>query len=122
MSRPEFKKMFEDNYILVNLDVQESKDKKAALENPGGAEYMKKLGGESSGLPYYAFLDDKGKKLADSNVMPGKVQNIGYPAEPQEIEAFMGLIQKTAPHWPEADRAKLKAYLVANAPKPVSPH
>jgi thiol:disulfide interchange protein len=122
MSRPEFKKMFEDNYTLVNLDVLEQKDKKVTLENPGGVEYMKELGGETSGLPYYAFLDAKGKKLADSNVMPTQNPNIGYPGEPAEIEAFMALIQKTAPHWSEADRAKLKDYLVQNAPKSNGAH
>jgi hypothetical protein len=117
MERPEFKKMFEDNYIQVTLDVQENGDKKQKVENPGGVEYMKDLGGEHSGLPFYAFLDEKGKKVADSNVMP-KAQNIGYPAAPEEIQAFMELIHKTAPRWSDADLAKLKAYLIANAPKP----
>src|ERR1051326_5457462 len=115
MQRPEFKKMFEANYILVKLDVQENGDKKK-LENPGGMDVMKELGGENSGLPFYAFLDEKGKKIADSNVMP-KAQNIGYPAAPEEIKAFMELIHKTAPRWSDADREKLRSYLVANAPK-----
>src|SRR5438067_541415 len=128
MNRPEFKKMFEDNYILVTLDVMENGDKKVKLENSGGVEYMKELGGEKSGLPFYAFVDEKGKKLANSNAMP-KDQNIGCPDTPEEIEAYMGLIQKTAPHWSEADREKLKAYLIshnskADPPrsKAVSPH
>src|ERR1051326_1814255 len=110
MARPEFKKMFEANYVLLTLDVQENGEKKAKLENPGGVEYMKELGGEKSGLPFYAFVDAEGKKLADSNAMP-KNMNIGCPDTPEEIEAFMGLIQKTAPHWSEADREKLKTYL-----------
>jgi thioredoxin-related protein len=117
MALPEFKKMFEANYQIVTLDVQEPPEKKAKLENPGGMEVMKEWGGEKSGLPFYVFLDDKGKKLANSNALP-KEQNIGYPAAPEEIEAFMELIKKTAPRWKEADRAKLRAYLVENAPKP----
>ncbi len=121
MQQPEFKKMFEDNYIQVTLDVQENGEKKQTLENPGGAEMMKELGGEKSGLPFYAFLNAKGKKLADSNVMP-KAQNIGYPGSPEEITAFMELIRKTAPHWSEANREKLKTYLVANVPKAAAPH
>jgi len=121
MDRPEFKKMFEDNYVLLNLDVMENGEKKTTLENPGGVEYMNELGGAKSGLPFYAFVDAKGKKLADSNVMP-KNMNIGYPGEPAEIDAFMALIQKTAPRWAEADREKLKAYLLQNAPKSNSAH
>lgn len=116
MDRPEFKKMFADNYVLLNLDVLENGEKKTTLENPGGAEYMKELGGEKFGLPFYAFLDSKGKKLADSNAMP-KNANIGYPGEPDEITAFMKLIEQTAPHWSPADRERLKTYLVENAPK-----
>ena len=117
MSRPEFKKMFAANYELVELDVQERGAKVAELENPGGNEYMKQLGGEKSGLPYYAWVDADGKKQADSNVMPTQNPNIGYPGEPAEIEAFMALIRKTAPNWSEADQKTLHDYLVANAPK-----
>jgi thiol-disulfide isomerase/thioredoxin len=117
MSRPEFKKMFEANYQLVTLDVLENGAKVAELENPGGKEYMKELGGEKSGLPFYAWLNADGKKIADSNAMP-KEQNIGYPGEPAEIETFMALIKKTAPNWSEADQKTLHDYLVANAPKP----
>lgn len=96
------------------LDVQESKDKKN-LENPGGEQEMKDLCGENAGLPFYAFLDEKGKKLADSNVMP-KNQNIGYPSAPDEIVAFEKLLEKTAPHMKPADREKVVAYLKKAAP------
>lgn len=133
MARPEFKKAFEDNYVIATIDVQENAEKKAEFENPGGAQTMKELGGERSGLPFYAFVDASGKKLADSNVMPapagsgsqgGKtgMANIGYPGAPGEIAAFIALIRKTAPHWSASDMDKLRAYLVSNAPKPEGPH
>ena len=115
MSRPEFKKMFADNYEIVTLDVLENGPENHALENPGGKEYMKSLGGEKSGLPFYAWLDEKGARIANSNVMP-KDQNIGYPGEPGEIEAFMALIKKTAPNWSVADQNLLRDYLAAHAP------
>ena len=108
--------MFDRNYVIVDLDVSESGEKKAKFENPGGIEMMKDLGGEHSGLPFYAFLNAKGTKLADSNVMP-KGMNIGYPGSPEEIAAFMELIKKTAPRWSQADQDKLREYFVANAPK-----
>ena len=76
---------------------------------------MKDLGGEKSGLPFFAFLDAKGKKLADSNVMPGN-QNIGYPAAPDEIAAFEKLLERTAPRMKAADREKVVAYLKKAAP------
>ena len=123
MAKPDFKKQFEKNYVIVNVDVLENGDKIAQFENPGGRDRMAELGGEKSGLPFYAFLNDKGEKLADSNVMPNaktpevKDQNIGYPGAPEEIEAFMALIKRTAPKWAEADQDKLHAYLKENAPK-----
>lgn len=108
--------MFDNNYVIVELDVLETGEKKSKYENGGGVETMKELGGEHSGLPFYAFLDAKGNKLADSNVMP-KDMNIGYPGAPEEISAFMELINKTAPRWSSSDQDKLKSYFVENAPK-----
>ena len=108
--------MFDKNYVIVEMDVLENGEKKAKFENAGGVETMKELGGEHSGLPFYAFLDAKGAKLADSNVMP-KGMNIGYPGAPEEVSAFMDLIKKTAPRWSPSDQDKLKSYFVENAPK-----
>jgi hypothetical protein len=88
----------------------ESADKKDKLENPGGKEVMTDLGGEKSGLPFFAFLDEKGKKLANSNALPGE-KNIGYPASPEEIDVFEGLLKKTAPKMKSGDRTKLIEHL-----------
>lgn len=108
--------VFKDNYVLVKLDVQEQKDKTATLENPGGQKLMKEWGGENSGLPFMVFLDAKGKKLADSNALPGD-KNIGYPAAPEEITAFEKLLVKTAPRMTAAPRARIIDYLKTHAPK-----
>ena len=97
------------NYLVVNLVVQERNDKKA-LENPGGQDFMNKWGGESSGLPFYVFLDAAGKKLADSNAMPDGT-NVGFPGNPKESAIFMGLLDKTAPRLKPAERAKIVSYL-----------
>jgi thioredoxin-related protein len=114
---PEIKSVIEKSYIVTHLDIMESQPgKKDSLENPGGIEIVTKLGGEKSGLPYFAFLDAKGKKLADSNVMP-KNQNIGYPASKEEIAAFESLLKKTAPHMSDKERTRVVTYLEKNAPK-----
>lgn len=115
LSQPDIAKIFNANYVRVDLDVLENKDKKDILENPGGQKIMADLGGEKSGLPFYAFLDEKGKKIADSNVMP-KNQNIGYPGAPDEIVAFAKLLEKSAPKMSAADREVVVAYLKKNAP------
>ena len=102
---------------MVKLDVKESGDKKNTLENPGGMQIMTDLGGEKSGLPFYAIVDENGKKLADANAMPGN-KNIGYPNEPEEIVAFEGILKKGAPKMKPADREGLVAYLKRVATPP----
>jgi thiol:disulfide interchange protein len=116
MEKPDFKSAFAANYVVVHLDVMENGPKVATNENPGGVALMKTLGGEKSGLPFYAILDAKGKKLVDSNVMPMN-QNIGYPGSAEEIAAFAKLLEQTAPKWKEEERQKLIDYLKENAPK-----
>jgi thiol:disulfide interchange protein len=106
---PEVGQIVAANYVLVNLTVQEQEDKKA-LENPGGQDAMNTWGGAKSGLPFYVFLDATGKKIADSNAMPDGT-NIGFPATAQELQMFMGLIDKTAPRMTKAERSKILDYL-----------
>lgn len=118
MEMPEHKKLFADNYVIVDLDVSESGEKKA-LENPGADKVLADLGGAQSGLPFYAVVDSKGKKLADSNLVPGTdgaMENIGYPAAEKEIAAFDSLLKKTAPKMNTAARQRLITYLTKNSP------
>src|SRR5262249_51167948 len=99
---PEFSKLISDNYILVYLTVEESPNKKA-LENPGAEELKARMGGAKAGVPFYFFLDKEGKKIGDSLAMPNG-ENIGHPANPQEIKAFEGLLERTAPHMTSGQR------------------
>ncbi len=113
---PANKKIIEDNFVVTYLDVMESGAKVKTDENPGGNEYLAKMGGAKSGIPFLVFLDAKGKKLGDTNVMP-KEQNIGYPGEDGEIVAFEALIKKVAPKMSDADRTTLITYFKENKPK-----
>lgn len=65
---------------------------------------MGQTGGTQAGLPFYAFLDQTGMKIADSRAMPGG-QNIGYPGNPEEITAFDALLERTAPRMTRAQHA-----------------
>jgi len=71
---------------------------------------MDSWGGANSGLPFYVFLDGAGKKIGDSNAMPDGT-NVGFPGNAKELEVFLGLIDKTAPHLGKVDRAKIVDYL-----------
>ena len=106
---PEVRQIVADNYVVVNLTVQEQGDKRA-LENPGGAEAMDGWGGAKSGLPFYVFLDAENRKIADSNALPGGT-NVGFPGNANELDTFMRLIDRTAPRLGQSDRAKILGYL-----------
>lgn len=77
-------------FVVVHLIVDEDPKHKAD-ENPGAVELRKTLGGEKAGLPFYVVMDAKGKAVANS--LDEKGQNIGYPAAPQEIAHFMGMLK-----------------------------
>lgn len=117
MQSNELKKTFESNWVITHIDVLERKGKIDSLENPGGQELMKKFGGEKAGLPFCAFLDKNGKKIANSMVMPDK-SNIGYPGAPEEIELFGKLLKKTSKKITDKQLAEISDYFTKNAPKP----
>ena len=78
---------------------------------------LTEFGGEKSGLPFYAFLDKNGKKIADSNAMP-RNGNLGYPATVEEIKAFALLLERTAPRMTPGERDQIIAYLTKSSPRP----
>ena len=101
MNDKECKKIFESSYVIVRLDVEESKDKKE-LENPGADEIKKKYLGEQASLPFWVVLDKNGKFLADSYIRKAGVtkdqpgNNIGCPSSPEEVEIFIDILRKTS--------------------------
>lgn len=99
MNEPEMKKYFDDNFVIRHLVVMESETKKN-LENPGGAEMMKKYFGDKSGIPYWLVFDADGKLLADSKLRaegdgPEKGNNVGCPATEKEVAYFIDVLKKT---------------------------
>lgn len=117
LENPLVKEIIEQSYVVTHLDVLERKEKIESLENPGGVQILKNLGGDSAGLPFYAFLDAKGKRIANSNVMPQR-QNIGYPGSKEEIEAFIALLKQTAKHMSDDQRVQIMNHFETIAPKP----
>ena len=76
MNDEKLKSFFDNNYVVIHLTVDETRDKKE-LENPGAAELRKKYNGEQQGLPYWFILDAKGNFLADSRLKPGRRRQMG---------------------------------------------
>lgn len=93
MALPEMKPLFEKNYVLAYLDVQEPPQKKT-LENPGADEVLKKFKGQDAGIPFFVILDARGNLLEDS--FDAKGENIGCPASKEEVAEFIAMLKKTS--------------------------
>ena len=102
-------------FVPVHVAVQEHQDK-ASLNNPGGEELMTRLGGHGAGLPFFAFLDAHGETIVNSLRPDAKHGNgnIGYPAQPEEIDWFLAMLGKAAPAMPAAERASIEQWLRAH--------
>jgi thiol-disulfide isomerase/thioredoxin len=98
LDQAEIKPVFEKYFVPIKLVVQEN-EKNKALENPGADALLKELGGPS-GLPYSAFLDANGNLIINSK---HDGQNIGFPAQPGEIDWFIEMIKKASPNIAQED-------------------
>ena len=91
------RKAFADNYEIRHITVLENGANKA-LENPGGKELLAKYHGDQEGIPFWLILNTNGELLADSRMkdLTGKPQNVGCPAQPTEVDYFVGVLSKTS--------------------------
>ena len=92
------KKLFNDQYVIRHLVVDEAADKKK-LENPGGQEMLDKYGGNGQGIPFWLVFDNDGKLLSNSIVQNAKNpvgQNVGCPATEEEVNFLVDVLKKTS--------------------------
>jgi len=109
LSGPELGDLFHDSYVISHLTILESDDAKA-LENPGALELAEASVGKVDGVPFFMFFDRDGEPIATSLALPNG-RNIGHPVTAEEIQAFVGLLEKTAPNMSAADRSRVADYL-----------
>jgi thiol-disulfide isomerase/thioredoxin len=93
------KKFFDDNFVIRHLDVDEFKDDKKALQNPGANELRTKYHGDSIGIPFWLIFDKDGNLLADSKLKPEGAsmdaggENVGCPSEEKEVVYFIRILK-----------------------------
>ena len=103
LERTNVQPVFEKYFVPVSLVVREE-GKNKARENPGADKLLEDLGG-TDGIPFFAFLDAKGKLIVNS-MRPGATgpENTGFPVEPAEVDWFVHMLREAAPRMTEADR------------------
>jgi thioredoxin-related protein len=87
MAQPEVKAVLDKEFIDVMIDTDRMEGGKDLFKrfNPAG----------KGGIPWFAFVDAKGKALATSD---GPKGNIGHPWAEDEIEYFVKMLQTTRRH------------------------
>jgi thioredoxin-related protein len=70
------------DFVDLKVDIERMTKGKVVQE-----QFRKSADG---GIPWFAFLDSTGKVLATSD---GPKGNIGFPAAPEEIEHFLGMLE-----------------------------
>lgn len=95
------KPLFEKNYVITRLVINELKDKQH-LVNPGAKEFLAKYKGDKQGIPYWLVMNKDGKLLADSQIRqagssldaPG--DNMGCPTKETEVAQLIEILRKTS--------------------------
>ncbi len=110
LEAPANKAIVDRYFVQARLDVQEHGEQQK-LENPGGGATMERVAGGQAGLPYFAFLNEKGGTIVNST-RPGdsaaKTENIGFPDKPYEIDWFLKMIRMAAPAMTAAEAQVLE--------------
>jgi hypothetical protein len=103
----EIKPILNKYFVVTHLELGT-----ASQSNPGANTFLEEYGGKDKGAPFLAFVNSDRKLVANS--LDGGGSNIGYPAEPQEIDWFMQMLKKSAPQMTHAEREviekKLRSY------------
>jgi thiol-disulfide isomerase/thioredoxin len=112
LARPEIGAIMARDFVVQKIDIDRMTSGKDILKTYRADE--------SGGIPWFVVLDAKGEKLSTSDLLPGPVKNIGYPAEPKEIDAFMGVIEKQSRRIPSDQIAQLRRELTQAGQKIVA--
>jgi len=108
---PVCKDFFDKNFVIRHLVVQESGEK-VNLNNPGAEEMQTKYHGKGQGIPFWLIFDKEGNLLSDSKIhkegeAPEGGQNIGCPANEEEVTFFISLLKKVT-QLSSGDEAKIR--------------
>lgn len=99
---PQTKTIFDKYFVIVHLSVFEEAGEHPKANTPGSEKVIAKYGGVSSigevSLPYMVILNPDGKDIIDGHrPVAGKKENIGFPAEKEDIQWFLQMLKTGAP-------------------------
>jgi thioredoxin-related protein len=119
LTSPETRPIVQKYFVLAKLNVDEKKGKHPELETPGAENMLAKLGGANAGVPFIVFLDATGSPIVDSRpLVDGRPEgeNIGYPAQPKEVDWFMAMLKKAVPSMTADESRTIERWLRGASP------
>jgi len=117
LADPAIHPIMDKAFVFVDMNTGESPTDKRHANLPGGEKLQASLGGKRAGWPYIVMLDSNGRLLADSTRPEnrGHGGNIGYPAEPYEIDWFIEMMKKAEPSLSTQDTATVRNWLTIHS-------
>lgn len=110
LAREDIIEVLGDHFVDVKIDTDRT---------IGGGDMLNSMReSQRGGIPWFAFLDSKGEIITHSSASG---QNIGYPAAPQEADAFLEMLRAAKLDLTETQFEFLKTELV-NSLKPQTSH
>ena len=94
LDSPDVRPIIEKYFVVARINAMEQMGKHPELNSPGGEKLLKQFGGAGA-MPFIALLDSEGRLVVNSNAPTSG--NIGFPAEPGEIDWFMKMMAKAVP-------------------------
>ncbi len=113
LARPQVAAILAPEFIDLKIDMDRMKNAADVARRCRPRE--KDTPAEKASLPWFEFLDGASQVLATSNLGGPSGANIGFPAEPKEIEHFMGMLDKTLRPIAPAQLMELEKLLRAEA-------
>src|SRR6266850_5475817 len=101
---PDVSRIIDKHLIVTRIDIKET---------PGGEQMYLEFGGINT-LPAFSILDAHGMLLANSGYGD---QNIGFPAQPQEVESYFTALKTACPKLSDEDIEVLREKLKELRPK-----
>ncbi|MFO1077192.1 MAG: thioredoxin family protein [Planctomycetota bacterium] len=84
MARPEIAAVLGKEFVDVKIDIDRMTGGKDVY-----AQQLAAAGVEASGIPWFVFLGEDGKLLANAT---GPTGNVGFPYQPEEVEHFGAML------------------------------
>lgn len=104
------------HFRILHMRAQERTTENKALQLAGADAVYLRYARDTVGLPFFVVLDENERPLVTS-IAPKTGENIGFPVQPDELEAFRIMLKRAAPTISGAELAAIREACIRHAPR-----